>query len=136
MYLLLWLAQEYIFQLTSLYVILQTLVLIVSLRVEREDEKGKEEAIESEQKEEDVEEEIQYGEDRWAGGSEDEGNSQDQWESEGEEEVGHAWVDWKAANFVCYIGHHNALSTLKIEGNIVKKYKLTYYNVISLAEPK
>ncbi|XP_040179025.1 uncharacterized protein C6orf47 homolog [Rana temporaria] len=94
MYLLLWLAQEYIFQLTSLYVVLQTLVLIVSLKGEREDEKGKEEAIEFEsekKEEEDVEEEeIQHGEDRWAGGSEDEGNSQDEWESEGEEEVGHA----------------------------------------------
>lgn len=92
MYLLLWLAQEYIFQLTSLYVVLQTLVLIVSLKGEREDEKGKEEPIESEKKEEEdvEEEEIQHGEDRWAGGSEDEGNSQDEWESEGEEEVGHA----------------------------------------------
>ncbi|KAM5146003.1 uncharacterized protein C6orf47 homolog [Mantella aurantiaca] len=93
MYLLLWLAQEYIFQLTSLYGILQTLVLIVSLRAERENEKGKDEVMESEPKDEDVddEEEIPYGEDRWAGGTDDEGNSQDEWESEGEEEeVGNA----------------------------------------------
>ncbi|XP_063794189.1 uncharacterized protein C6orf47 homolog [Pseudophryne corroboree] len=94
MYLLLWLAQEYIVQLASFYGILQTLVLIVSLRAEREEEKGEEEAIvneEAEKEEDEVEGEMEHGEDRWAGGSEDEGDSHDEWESEGEEEeVGNA----------------------------------------------
>ncbi|KAM3911693.1 uncharacterized protein C6orf47 homolog [Leptodactylus fuscus] len=92
MYLLLWLAQEYIFQLASFYGILQTLVLIVSLRAEQEVTKGQEE---EEDKLMDCKDEVDseggHPEDRWAGGEEDdEGVSQDEWESEGEEEVGHA----------------------------------------------
>ncbi|KAM9324166.1 uncharacterized protein C6orf47 homolog [Gastrophryne carolinensis] len=97
MYLLFWLAQEYVFQLTSLYGILQTLVLIVSLRAEREVDDVFEEPkcepkyeTKKEEAENDEEEEIQFGEDRWAGGSEDEGDSQDEWESEGEEIIGNA----------------------------------------------
>ncbi|OCT66198.1 uncharacterized protein C6orf47 homolog [Xenopus laevis] len=85
MYLVLWLAQEYLFQLASLYGLLQTLVLTVSLRADRDQEKAKEEN-EAEQVEESVEEREQ-GEDRWAGGSEEEGgDSDDGWESEGEVE--------------------------------------------------
>ncbi|KAE8585317.1 hypothetical protein XENTR_v10021276 [Xenopus tropicalis] len=85
MYFLLWLAQEYIFQLASLYGILQTLVLTVSLRADRDEERAKEQ-MGAEQVEEFVEEREQ-GEDRWAGGSEEEGgDSEDGWESEGEEE--------------------------------------------------
>ncbi|KAM4021333.1 uncharacterized protein C6orf47 homolog [Anomaloglossus baeobatrachus] len=94
MYLLFWLAQEYIFQLASFYGILQTLVLIVSLKAEqeegREQEKEEEQEKLSDQKDE-ITSEVGHPEDRWAGGDEDdEGASQDEWESEGEEEVGHA----------------------------------------------
>ncbi|XP_053329138.1 uncharacterized protein C6orf47 homolog [Spea bombifrons] len=90
MYLLLWLAQEYLFQLASLYGILQTLVLIVSLKAEREEEMAREEAGEeedeeaAERREGDQKEQM---EDRWAGGSDDEAaDSDDQWVSDGEEE--------------------------------------------------
>ncbi|XP_075692527.1 uncharacterized protein C6orf47 homolog [Rhinoderma darwinii] len=91
MYLLLWLAQEYIFQLASFYGILQTLVLIVSLRAEQEEGRvQQEEEILNDHKDE-VESEEGHPEDRWADGNEDdEEASQDEWESEGEEEVGHA----------------------------------------------
>ncbi|KAG8540192.1 hypothetical protein GDO81_019726 [Engystomops pustulosus] len=93
MYLLLWLAQEYIFQLASFYGILQTLVLIVSLRAEQE--AAREPQEEEEEKLSDRKDEVGsdegHPEDRWAGGEDDdEGVSQDEWESEGEEEVGHA----------------------------------------------
>lgn len=102
MYLLLWLAQEYIFQLASFYGILQTLVLVVSLRAEQEAQRGQREEEEEEEErlsdhKDEVESEEGHPEDRWAGGDEDEdedendeGVSQDEWESEGEEEVGHA----------------------------------------------
>ncbi|XP_056396930.1 uncharacterized protein LOC130291751 [Hyla sarda] len=98
MYLLLWLAQEYIFQLASFYGILQTLVLIVSLKAEQEAGRGEheEEAERLSDRKDEVESEEGHGEDRWAGGEDEdedynnEGVSQDEWESEGEEEVGHA----------------------------------------------
>ncbi|KAM8954261.1 uncharacterized protein C6orf47 homolog [Pelodytes ibericus] len=102
MYLLLWLAQEYLFQLASLYGILQTLVLMVSLKAEREEEMAREEAGQEDEVEEgeggdggrreEEEEEEELGErgqmeDRWAGGSEDEApDSEDEWVSDGEEE--------------------------------------------------
>ncbi|CAJ0936863.1 unnamed protein product [Ranitomeya imitator] len=95
MYFLFWLAQEYIFQLASFYGILQTLVLIVSLKAEQEEgreqqNEDKEEEKLSDHKDEDASE-VGHPEDRWAGGEEDdEGASKDEWESEGEEEVGHA----------------------------------------------
>lgn len=106
MYLLLWLAQEYIFQLASFYGILQTLVLVVSLRAEQEAQRGQREEVEEEERlsdhKDEVESEEGHPEDRWAGGDEDEdedendeGVSQDEWESEGEEEVGHAWGNLK-----------------------------------------
>ncbi|XP_069798920.1 uncharacterized protein C6orf47 homolog [Dendropsophus ebraccatus] len=97
MYLILWLAQEYIFQLASFYGILQTLVLIVSLRAEQEAEREQQEEGEEEGErlsdcKDEVDSEEGHPGDRWAGGEdeEDEGASQDEWESEGEEEVGHA----------------------------------------------
>ncbi|XP_040261375.1 uncharacterized protein LOC120977480 [Bufo bufo] len=141
MYLILWLAQEYIFQLASFYGILQTFVLIVSLKAEQESGKGQQEEEKlNDHKDEGESEgghpedrwaegghpddkwaegghpedrwaegghpedrwaegehpedrwaEGGHPEDRWAGGEEDdEGNSQDEWESEGEEVLGHA----------------------------------------------
>ncbi|KAG8448624.1 hypothetical protein GDO86_015635 [Hymenochirus boettgeri] len=87
MYFLLWLAQEYLLHLASLYGILQTLVLTVSLRADRYEEMAEREVRTEELEESGGERELK--EDRWAGGSEDEGgNSDDVWESEGDEEVG------------------------------------------------
>ncbi|KAM4640671.1 uncharacterized protein C6orf47 homolog [Discoglossus pictus] len=88
MYILLWVAQEYLLQLTSMYGILQILVLSVSLKSER---KVEEMAIEEPEpmnceEEEEGEEEREPQEDRWAGGSEDEVESEDGWETEGKEE--------------------------------------------------
>ncbi|KAG9470374.1 hypothetical protein GDO78_018021 [Eleutherodactylus coqui] len=91
MYFLLWLAQEYILQLASFYGILQALVLIVSLRADQEAGNRQEEEERLSDHKDEVQSEEGHPEDRWAGGDEDdEGVSQDEWESEGEEEVGHA----------------------------------------------
>ncbi|XP_053545128.1 uncharacterized protein C6orf47 homolog [Bombina bombina] len=91
MYLLLWLAQEYLLQLTSMYGVLQIFVLSVSLKSEREEmEKEKIEEDDDDdkrQEEENVEQERVHEEERWAGGSEDEDyDSEDGWETDGKEE--------------------------------------------------
>ncbi|XP_063289338.1 uncharacterized protein C6orf47 homolog [Pelobates fuscus] len=97
MYLLFWLAQEYLFQLASFFAILQALVLMVSLKAEREEKMAREEPVGEEEVEERREVEQEEGmdevgerepmEERWAGGSEDEmADSDDMWVSDGEEE--------------------------------------------------